>query len=292
MTKAIPVPVPLDASNFSVDFSYQRPPEERLPYLKGIAAKFDNDLFGVITVSKRGKDHYVIVDGAGRCYIFYTLLGRTGKLPCIVYEDLKVADEAQKFVDLNRQRKLVSNGQIFKARCAIGDKLAKAIARIFKDAAMTVGAKPGIHNIASVESVEDIYERFDADTLQRSLLLKRNSGWRDQVCSGGFLEAFALLIKAQPQLDTLRMHEVLNVTLPTTLKDILINGKQGGVNHMPLKRYVPLIAAEHLAARYNRDDLADFSTKRGSLRINRIDYERLKYFDAIRSGADADDLAA
>lgn len=288
--KAIPMPTPLDASAFSVDLSYQRPPEERLPYLKGVAAKFDNDLFGVITISKRGKNNFVIIDGAGRSYIFYTLLGRTGELPCIVYEGLTVPEEAQKFVDLNRQRKMVSNGQIFKARCAIGDKTAKAIARIFKDANMTLGGKPGIHNIASVESAEDIYTRFDADTLHRALLCKNNSGWRDQVCSGGFLEAFALLIKAQPQIDTVRLYEVLNVTLPATLKDILINGKQGGVNHMPLKRYVPLIAAEHLAARYNRDDLADFSPKRGSLRVNRIAYDRLKYFDAIRNGADADDL--
>jgi hypothetical protein len=209
-----------------------------------------------------------------------------------VYEGLKVVEEAEKFVDLNRQRKLVNNGQIFKARCAMGEKQAKAIARIFKDAGMTLGAKPGVHNIASVESAEDIYERFDADTLQRSLQLKLNSGWRDQVCSGGLLEAFALLIKAQPHIVTHRMHEVLNVTLPATVKQLLINGKQGGINHMPLKRYVPLIASEHLAARYNRDDLSDFSTQRGSLRVGRIDYDRLRYFDAIRTGADADDLAA
>lgn len=246
MTTEMLKPVLLDASGFGIDPAYQRQPEERRSFLqKVIADNFDPAQFDVIHVTQRNNGSYVIIDGAGRCYAYYVLMGQVGKVTCMVHPKMSIADEAKLFVNLNRNRRAVNSGDMFKAEVASKDKTAVVIQGCFTRLGMTVGRKSGTANIASIQSVKSIHNRFD--NLERTLAIKKNV-WPEHVCGGGLLESLSLFLAAVPNIDEVGFRKVLQANLPDT---ILASLKARGGTRMPLKRYIPLWAAEFLAEEYN-----------------------------------------
>ena len=258
----LPETVMLDASSFGIDDRYQRNPEERLPALKPIAKNFDPQKFGVITVTKRPSGAWLIIDGAGRCHVYYTTLGRTGKVPCIVAPPMTLPEEARLFVDLNRNRKAVNSGDMFKADVAAKDKTAVAIQGVFNNFGLTIGRKSAPENIASVQSVKSLYTCGE-DILVRTLAIKK-AVWPEHVVGGGLLEGVGLFIRAVPNLDEIGFRKVLQANLPDTTLAAL---KDKGGGRMPLKRYIPQWSAVHWADKYNyrrKKQRADIG------RINRV----------------------
>ena len=237
----------LDVSSFQTDPSYQRDPKDRLPELKRMAAKFDPQLFGTIHITYRRDGKGFIIDGAGRAYVHYVLLGRTALLPCIVLPPMSVAEEARQFVNLNRNRKAINSGGMFKADVAAEDEEACAIQRIFDELEMTIGrGESDPANIASVQSVKSIH-RANHDFLRRSLAIKKTV-WPNEVVGGGLLEGIAAFLRHVPRLDETAFRKVL---LDNPPKETLARLKKLGGDRMPLKRYIPEWAACLWADKYN-----------------------------------------
>jgi hypothetical protein len=66
-----------------------------------IVAKYNSDALGIITVSHRKDRSFVVVDGQHRVEATRRVTDNQGNLPCRIFEDLTLADEAQMFLDLN-----------------------------------------------------------------------------------------------------------------------------------------------------------------------------------------------
>jgi hypothetical protein len=265
----------LDASKFGVDLRYQREPEARRSHLQKMADDFRPEEFGVLHVTKRDDGTTVFIDGAGRGYAYYTLMpGNAGKrVRCIEHPKMPLADEARLFVRLNRFRKAVNSGDMFKADVAAKDKEAVAIQKVFDTLAMTIGHLSGPLNIASVQSVKNLY-RVDPDLLTRSLAIKKTV-WSAEVCGGGLLEGIGLFLRAVPNLDEMGFRKVLQDHPPLLTMDWL--RVHCGRGRMPLKRYIPQFAAEYWADLYN--------VRR---KKNRADLRRIKLVASTKPG-DADE---
>ena len=236
----------LDAEQFGIDERYQRNPEERLRDLQRIADNFDENKFGVIYVTQRANGLWVIIDGAGRCHVYYKMLDRSGKVPCIVVPTLSLQAEAKLFVDLNRNRKAVNSGDMFKAEVAARNAEAVAIQRVFDALGLTIGRKSAPANVASVQSAKALY-RHGEEVLSRTLAIKK-AVWPEHVVGGGLLEGIGLFLRAVPNLDEVGFRKVLQGNLPDTTLAVL---KARGGGRMPLKRYIPDWSAEEWANKYN-----------------------------------------
>lgn len=72
-------------------------------WVKAHVGTFDPELFGEIVVShRRGK--YLVVDGQHRVELVRELGWHDQKIPCLVYEDLSLAEEAALFLGLGDRR--------------------------------------------------------------------------------------------------------------------------------------------------------------------------------------------
>lgn len=237
---------PLDASDFKIDNRYQRQPKSRLASLNKIAATFDPFKFGVIHVTERMNGDWYIIDGAGRVFIYYELLFNTGKVPCIVHPACQVHTEAKLFVDLNKNRRAINPGDMFKADVTARNPECVAIQNIYNSVGMTIGRSCAADNIASVQSSFTLF-RHDGTLLLRSLVTKKQV-WPEYVCGGGLLEGIGLFIRAVPNMDEVGFRKVLAANLPeATMAQLKVRGS----GRMPLKRYIPEWAAELWADKYN-----------------------------------------
>jgi len=103
-----------------VDHTYQREPNARL--VEAISEKWKWSVAGCITVSKRGNDYYVI-DGQHRVLAAKNIPEIT-HLPCIIYDNMAVEQEAATFYEVDSMKKSLSAVEKFKALVRAGDETA------------------------------------------------------------------------------------------------------------------------------------------------------------------------
>lgn len=106
-----------------VDYSYQRPPDKsRAGHL---AAGWDRKLAGMIEVSDRGADQqprYAVIDGQHR-WLAAQRVSPAPMMVATIHEGLSLAQEAELFDRLNRQRRRPSTWDHWRARKTAGDQL-------------------------------------------------------------------------------------------------------------------------------------------------------------------------
>jgi hypothetical protein len=230
-----------------VNLAYQRSPEHRLALLQKIAKRFSWPKFGVVLLNRAKDGTLFIIDGAGRHYIIYTILGLNCDVPCVIVDDLAVEDQARLFVEINQDQKHPNSGDIFKARVAMKDPVAVAVNAIFEQLGLTIGQRSGPKNIASVQSVEKIYH--SGDNLPLVLAIKKNE-WKNDVVGGGYLEGVDLFLRAVPNCDMPAFRRVLENNPVAVMEKALV--KAGG-GEMPLKRYIGHWSARIWAEKYNHN---------------------------------------
>ncbi len=238
-------PVMMNIKDAQINLAYQRHPEHRLPLLTKIAKKFGWPKFGVVLLNRATDGTFYIIDGAGRHYIVYTILGLNCEVPCVIVNDLPLAEQARLFVEVNQDQKHPNSGDIFKARVAYGDETAVAIDKVFRQLGLTIGQRSGVNNIASVQSVEAIFRA--GDNLSQVLAIKKNE-WKDETISGGLLEGVDLFLRAVPNCDIIAFRKVLREH-PPGITEPALRKRAGG--EMPLKHYVAHFAAKYWAEIYN-----------------------------------------
>jgi hypothetical protein len=228
-----------------VNLTYQRSPANRLALLQKISKKFAWPKFGVIVLNRAKDGTLDIIDGAGRHHIVYTILKQNCEVPCVIVNDLPVEEQAQLFVEINRDQKHPNSGDIFKARVAMKDPVAVKIKAIFDQIGLTIGDHSGPKNIASVQSVERIFHA--GDNLPLVLAIKKNE-WKDDVVGGGYLEGIDLFLRAVPGCDLPAFRKVLSNNPEGVTGPVM---KKRGGGEMPLKRYIGCFAAVYWAEKYN-----------------------------------------
>ena len=111
----------IDKTKLEVDHTYQRP-EAKQKVLR-IAAEFSWRKFGCLVVSLREDDRHVVIDGQHRA-LAAMKRDDVSLVPCMVFTELQLADEAGAFVGLNTARKPVSALVKYEAQLIAGDAVA------------------------------------------------------------------------------------------------------------------------------------------------------------------------
>lgn len=127
----------IGVDRLAVDETYQRscanPASEAL--INRIALGWDWRLFQPLACARRGDGSIVVIDGQHR------LLGarRRGDiphLPCVVGSFESIAEEARVFAAMNRQRKAMTNLDLYRAQIAAGDAGAVEALAVIHDAGL------------------------------------------------------------------------------------------------------------------------------------------------------------
>lgn len=102
---------------------YQRAASQKL--IKSIKNAWDWRAAGVLVVSKRDNQHYVI-DGQHRLRAAQGIT-EIDKLPCIIFDNLSLQEEAAALAEINSNRKSMSAVDKFIAKLAAGDALTQYV---------------------------------------------------------------------------------------------------------------------------------------------------------------------
>lgn len=148
-----PTPVRVHHSALVMDRDYQRAVDPNR--VRKIIEEFAASGLGTLTVSMRPDGRRVIIDGQHRCAAVRTI-GYDGKLPCIQYTGLTLADEAAMFLLLNNAKPVAALDK-FRARVIAEDTTAVAIAGLLAEHGWKVSAGTGDGSFAAVTAVEKVY---------------------------------------------------------------------------------------------------------------------------------------
>ena len=147
----------LSINVLSVDHNYQRP--HITSRSRRIAQNFNIVSLGVLSVSRRKDGSYWIFDGQHR-YEGAKSRGDVKTLPCEVYEDLTVKQEAEAFLLMNEGRAKPTSLEKFKAKIEAGDQTA----RIAHRAMQKLGIKPSKSNtVGHIKCVGDLENYIEAN---------------------------------------------------------------------------------------------------------------------------------
>lgn len=162
------------------DESYQRPLDQRRA--ERIAAEFDPDAFGTLTVSKRADNRYMTIDGRHRAEALRVLGWDGQRVPCRVFRGLSQSKEAKLFATCNNYRALRFIDR-FMSRLTEKEPVAIAIAKIASDAGYRVERKGRDGTITAARALENVYigkgQRISGinPTALKSTLLVLTEAW-------------------------------------------------------------------------------------------------------------------
>jgi hypothetical protein len=159
--------------DLEVDEAYQRPLGT---FVNNIADDFMPALIGTLIVNHRGKKLYVI-DGQHRL-VALRILG-IQDVPCVVYQGLTRAEEAQLFAKLQTERRRIRPSQRFTAEVVAKNPRALAIKKVLDTAGVTItdvgGRLMAPTEISAVVALERIYDMHGASRLEDVLTIARLS---------------------------------------------------------------------------------------------------------------------
>lgn len=250
----------LDVSSMIVDYTYQRP---LTAFHKKIAEKFDPALVGTLVVSDRkpgsqytdaeGKRRKVGPDGAVAIVDGQTRWGAATvreieKLPCLVYMEMTVAQEASLFARLQKERKGIASFHRFRAAMIAGDKEPLDIASIVRDAGYEVGVSGREPNeITAVAALEAVYRR-GPEILERTLLILKEAWGDEHLPAAEHIRGLAYFLSSKPEVDDERMASKLGKSTPTELKITAGHLREGAMGGGTSEKYM----AGAMEAVYNR----------------------------------------
>lgn len=168
-----------------------------------IAANFNEDEFGTLTVNSREGSYYLI-DGQHRCSGAIQVFGEDVLVPCWVYEDLSIEEEAEKFLVLNDMLPVHAMDK-FHVGVTAGRRTEVEVERIAREHGLTIGhnvAAGGV--VAAIAKLTKIYERDGEDVLQATFKTILES-FGDVGLGANMLGGIALLHARYPEIDQERL---------------------------------------------------------------------------------------
>lgn len=220
MSKYEQVPI----STLKVDERYQRDIDQR--HIKKIAEDYDEALLGVLEVSRRTANEYVVFDGQHRLEVLR--LKNKAYAPCIVHENLTPEQEADLFKRLQDGRKQLTPIDRFKARLFAGDPTAISIKDVLGHFDLKVGTGPGTVN--AVVSVERAFRRGNlSNTFQMLNVWRGDKGWLE----GSLIDGLSRFLDLYPDADRdhaqTRWQEISPTVVLRRSTEFVSSSKAGGV---------------------------------------------------------------
>jgi uncharacterized protein YijF (DUF1287 family) len=151
----------LDKQRIQIDASYQRTANDRK--IKELTSKWSWIACGSITVAKRNGEYWAI-DGQHRVLAAMRRSDITA-MPCMIFDTEEVSEEAQGFLNANKNRKPVSAIAAHRAQVVAGDMLAIRLQALLDHLGLVIQDSPhapfGIRCIAQArrQAAED-FDRF------------------------------------------------------------------------------------------------------------------------------------
>jgi hypothetical protein len=131
-----------------------------------IAANFDPDLLGVVTVTPVGNGRYHLLDGQHRVEAVKLALGADQAIPATVILDLDKCAAAIKFGKINTDRRAPTAYELFRVAVTAKNPQDTAIDKICRSLDLCVDAAPGDGRIRAVRTLQQVYRAGNlADTL-------------------------------------------------------------------------------------------------------------------------------
>jgi hypothetical protein len=137
---------------------------------------FDLDLIGMPVLNARD-GHFYIIDGQHRVEALKQFLGpgwETQKIPCRVYDGLSEEEEADMFDRLNDAMQ-VSTFDKFRVRVTASRNVESTINDVVIGLGLKITRLKNQGGICAVGTLVKVYERSDAEVLQRSLRIIRDA---------------------------------------------------------------------------------------------------------------------
>jgi len=147
----------LAVSDLSIDPKVQR--QLDTTRAARIANDFDPEFIGILHVSVRGDGAQVVIDGQHRLEAMKLLGWQTQKVPCRLYHDLTLAEEAHLFRGLNTFAKPRAF-DMFKVRIVEGDAVAVDVQRILRRHGWRLATGDVEGGFTAVVAAEKVYTGF------------------------------------------------------------------------------------------------------------------------------------
>lgn len=159
----------IPASDLHIDYSYQRPPNERR--VRRIVTGYDPDALGIIYVNEREDGSFWIMDGQRRTLATVRVRGGEFRLACEVWK-VDYQKEQQLFHRFNALREVMKAGYEARASFGAGDKDMVEIVRSLDEMGIThrwVGAIGKEPVVCCWGTLRAIYARYGLARLRQAL---------------------------------------------------------------------------------------------------------------------------
>lgn len=159
--------------------------------LNNIVANFDDRVVGVIIVSERNKDAFVVLDGWHRVEACKTVAGAPQELDAIIWTGLSIQEEALLF-RLHNNRTAVNAIDQFKALVIEGDETATKISNIVAEFGLPIGSS----GFSAVRTALRIVQRPNGFVTLKHAFAIADQAWTADSDSfdGRLIEAFAEML--------------------------------------------------------------------------------------------------
>lgn len=187
----------LVVDDLQIDPRYQRDLSEL--QVRKITKNFDPDAFGVITISSRVPGGLFVVDGQHRIAALRQMGWGQQRVPCIVYRNLSLEDEAKVFYLPQTTRKYMTPGQRFRARLVANEPTAIELKRLVEfhgfSLNLTNGGSADAKELDAIAALEFIDRQYSIEHL--GLVLKvMHEAWSDNEAKlqGNMIRGLAMFL--------------------------------------------------------------------------------------------------
>lgn len=197
-----------------IDETYQRPLSR---FVRKIVENFDPALIGCLIVSERKGGKAAVMDGQTRLAAMRQL-GHVNA-PCLIYSGLNREQEADLFARFQSERKNVSALERFRAALVAKEGRAVEIEALAHESGFVIDKSNVGNSIAAVKALEDTFDRYGADMVQR-VLMTVAAAWRYRHASANsneILRGLAYFYDKTPEADDERLQRRLMVIEPAIL---------------------------------------------------------------------------
>ena len=204
----------IDARLIVVDHRYQRPLKEVL--VGTIGREFKWSSFGALVCYWRNNIPYC-VDGQQRLNAALSINPRPFKVPCVVFPETTIEQEAQSFLEIQVNRKAVSALEKHKAELQAKIPSALNIQRAVTQAGFSIGNFSGDpHTIQAVRALHYVYDHLGEEGVLQVLVQIRDSWPNDQTAVGShMIKVVAEVIADQnSKYERAKMTRALSKTTP------------------------------------------------------------------------------
>lgn len=154
-------------------------------WAKTIAAQFDPDLFGVLSVTlPNGNGIYHCIDGQHRKAAVQSLYGDNELVPCRIFDATEPQRAADMFIKNNTGRKPLRHVTLFNTAVTAGYEIETAVDKIVRRMGYKVGTSSTDGIIKCPSALVSIYKSFGAKTLTDTLAVLQETFGKDHNALG------------------------------------------------------------------------------------------------------------